>query len=232
MALLTNPLMTGFDQGVDAPPRWNGFVPDDARGPLTVGDPTDPASLAGTQVGVDAARDIVEQTYAKIQAAQQQAADQGQWTGGQVWEGGHPTGAGLLDAIGQMGTAVALGTGSGGDAPAGGLFLDRFDPRTGRKMVDPDLTVPGNHAYFVRNPAGEHLGTVETEWDPNVGDLNIANVQSNEGANSFGPAAVKQLRDALLDQYPDARTLSGYRVTGANPNREIFQRVQSDQGNP
>ena len=103
-------------------------------------------------------------------------------------------------------------------------------PVPGRKMVDPDLTIPGNHAYFVRNPAGEHLGTVETEWDPNVGDLSIANVQSNEGANSFGPAAVKQLRDALLDQYPDARTLSGYRVTGANPNREIFQRVQSDQG--
>ena len=114
MALLTNPLMTGFDQGVDAPPRWNGLVPDDARGPLTVGDPTDPASMAGTQVGVDAARDIVEQTYAKMLAAQQQAADQGQWTGGQVWQGGHPTGAGMLDAIGQMGTAVALGTGGDG----------------------------------------------------------------------------------------------------------------------
>ena len=128
MALLTNPLMTGFDQGVDAPPRWNGLVPDDARGPLTVGDPTDPASLAGTQVGADAARDIVEQTYAKIQAAQQQAADQGQWTGGQVWEGGHPTQAGLLDAIGQMGTAVALGTGSGGDAPAPGFTAYHGSP--------------------------------------------------------------------------------------------------------
>ena len=47
---------------------------------------------------------------------------------GQVWEGGHPTGAGMLDAIGQMGTAVALGTGSGGDAPAPGFTAYHGSP--------------------------------------------------------------------------------------------------------
>ena len=118
----------------------------------------------------DPQADALGQTYSAITdymaRQQQQSADQGLWDN----TTGLPTQKGLLDAIGQTGTAVALGTGSGGDAPAGGLFLDRFDPRTGRKMVDPDLTIPGNHAYFVRNPAGEHLGTVETEWDPNVGD--------------------------------------------------------------
>ena len=111
-----------------------------------------------------------------------------------------------------------------------GLSLDRFNPRTGRKMAAPDLTVPGAHAYFIKNTAGETVGTVDTEWDPHVGDLHIADVKSNEGANSLGPAAVTQLRAALLEQYPDARTLSGYRVTGSNPDRELFQRVQPDQG--
>ena len=200
----------------------------------------DPGLLSGPLLPVgDATPDVLRpdpqadalgQMYSTISdymtRQQAESARMGLWDD----QTGLPTAKGLLDAIGQTGTAVALGTGGGGDAPPGGLFLDRFDPRTGRKMVDPDLTIPGNHAYFVRNPAGEHLGTVETEWDPNVGDLSIANVQSNDGANSLGPAAVKQLRDALLDQYPDARTLSGYRVTGANPNREIFQQVQQDQG--
>ena len=209
----SNPLLTSDDSGNPL-----------SMAPWGVGDPTDPASLATAQVGTQPV-DALGQWLAAQRA---KSSQMGLWDD----QTGLPTQAGWADAIRQAGTAVALGTGSGGDAPPGGLFLDRFDPRTGRKMADPDLTVPGNHAYFVRNPAGEHLGTVETEWDPNVGDLNIANVQSNEGANSFGPAAVKQLRDALFDQYPDARTLSGYRVTGANPNREIFQRVQSDQGRP
>ena len=128
MALLTNPLMTGFDQGVDAPLRWTGVVPDDARAPLTVGSPPEddrPAWLR-PDPGADAARDVVEQTYAKMQAAQQGALDQGQWTGGQVWEGGHPTGAGMLDAASQY--ALGLGT---KDLDVGGVpgIADRVSTR-------------------------------------------------------------------------------------------------------
>ena len=77
----------------------------------------------------DPQADALGQTYSAITdymaRQQQQSADQGLWDN----TTGLPTQKGLLDAIGQTGTAVALGTGSGGDAPPGGLFLDRFDPR-------------------------------------------------------------------------------------------------------
>jgi hypothetical protein len=44
--------------------------------------------------------------------AQQQAEAQrrGLWTGGQVWEGGHPTAAGATDAAGQYAQGVLMGT--------------------------------------------------------------------------------------------------------------------------
>ena len=32
---MANPLMTGFNQGVDPSDQWNKLTPDDARGPLT-----------------------------------------------------------------------------------------------------------------------------------------------------------------------------------------------------
>ena len=118
MVLQPNPLMTGFDQGVNGRNPWNSLTPDDARGPLTL----DPQGVAlGQQF--QAIKD-------QIAAEQAEAEARGQWTGGQVWEGGHPTGAGMLDAIGQVGTAVALGTGSGGDAPAPGFTAYHGSPHS------------------------------------------------------------------------------------------------------
>ena len=118
MVLQPNPLMTGFDQGVNGTNPWNSLTPDDARGPLTL----DPQGVAlGQQF--QAIKD-------QIAAEQAEAEARGQWTGGQVWEGGHPTGAGMLDAIGQVGTAVALGTGSGGDAPAPGFTAYHGSPHS------------------------------------------------------------------------------------------------------
>lgn len=111
------------------------------------------------------------------------------------------------------------------------LSLERVNPRTMKPVsAELNLDVPGRHAYVVRNPKGDHVGTIDTEWNPDIGELHIADIQSGAGANSLGPGAVKQLRDMLLEQYPDAKTLSGYRITGAGPNRETFQRVVPYQG--
>jgi hypothetical protein len=211
------------------------LFPDEDRSrfqPLLIPPPPDERGPLAPDPRADASRDALGQVYQQVSdyiaKQQQDAIDKGLWEGGQVWEGGHPTRGGLLEAARQTAEGVAMGTTSSGGK---GLILERVNPRNLRPMSgDADLTVPGNHAYYVRNPAGEHLGTVDTEWNPRVGELHIADLQSPEGANSLGAATIKQLRAALLEQYPDARTLSGYRISGSNPNREIFQRLQPYQG--
>jgi hypothetical protein len=200
--------------------------PPDERGPLA----PDPRADAFAQ----ATGQVYQQVSDYIAKQQRDAIDRGLWEGGQVWEGGHPTRGGLLDAARQTAEGVAMGTTSSGGGPRPpGLSLERVNPRNLRPMSgDADLTVPGAHAYTVRNPAGEHIGTVDTRWDPQTGELHIADIQSPDGANSLGAGAMKQLRATLLEQYPDARSLSGQRITGAGPNREIFQRVRPYQGRP
>jgi hypothetical protein len=60
----------------------------------------------------------------------------------------------------------------------------------------------------------------------------------NEGKNSLGLAAIRQIRDMLVERYPGVRALSGQRITGAvsadrrsgsGPGREATQTVRGDQ---
>jgi hypothetical protein len=86
-----------------------GLLPVDDRGPLA----SDPRA--------DVLGDALGETYRAISdemARQQQiSADRGLWSGGGLLEGGHPTRTGVLNAIGQTGTAVALGTGGAPERP-------------------------------------------------------------------------------------------------------------------
>lgn len=102
-------------------------------------------------------------------------------------------------------------------AGAGGRFsLEQVNPRTLKPLSsEPDLTQPGSHAFTIKNPAGEPVGLVDTVWSPDTGGLHIADLQSNEGANSLGPSAIRQVRDLLVARYPGVKTLSGQRITGA-----------------
>lgn len=59
-----------------------------------------------------------------IKRQQQQALDSGQWSGGQAWEGGHPTVKGLLDA-GQQYTSALVGSTA---APGEGLRINTRIP--------------------------------------------------------------------------------------------------------
>jgi len=125
---------------------------------------------------------------------------------------GWPTKAGYLDAVQQYGNALLLGTG----APGGRFGLERIHPRTLRPLAqEVDLGKPGAHAFQIKGPKGETLGVVDTEWNPETGGLHIADFQSNEGANSLGPGLVRQIRDQLLSLYPEAKSLTGQRITGA-----------------
>jgi hypothetical protein len=114
-------------------------------------------------------------------------------------------------------------------APQSGVSLEEIAGR--RHWAQPNLK-----SYSIQDPTGRHLGTIDTNWDPMLGDLRVENVQSVGGPNSMGPASIKQLRAALLEQYPEAQILSGERITGAGPGggegagRETFQRVKPYQG--
>jgi hypothetical protein len=132
--------------------------------------------------------------------------------------------------LGMMGTTATS---------ARGFSLEQVHPRTLRPLPnEPDLARPGDHAFSIKDPTGSPVGTVDTAWNPDTGSLHIADIQANEGANSLGLAAVRQIRDLLLARYPGARTLSGQRITGAvsagrpsrsGPGREATQVVRDDQ---
>jgi hypothetical protein len=83
--------------------------------------------------------------------ARQQAESErgGYWTGGQPWEGGHPTGKGLLDAAQQTGNALLAGSITPGVGPTGRMleldlnpnapgFADRISTRLPGARQAPD----------------------------------------------------------------------------------------------
>ena len=109
------------------------LYPDDDRSQwptslLPVDDGTPPVLQA------DPRADALGQTYRDVSdyLARQQAKSEaeGYWTGGGLLEGGHPTQKGLLDAIQQTGTAVALGTSAPGDAPPPGFTAYHGSPHS------------------------------------------------------------------------------------------------------
>jgi len=131
---------------------------------------------------------------------------------------GWPTKAGYLDAVQQYGNALLLGT----SAPGPKLSLERT-------TLPKEWAQPNNHKFTI-NRAGEEVGSVHTEYNPQTGELYVQDIESAGGPNAYGPAALRQLREALLEHYPEARTISGYRSTGAGAGRETWQRIKQYQG--
>jgi hypothetical protein len=95
---------------------------------------------------------------------------------------------------------------------------------------------PNEHIWNIKDPAGGNVGTIDTTWSPDTGNLHIEDFQSEGGPNTLGPTAIRQLRRALLQQYPGAQSLSGLRISGATyahknsgsgPGREATQTVRT-----
>lgn len=66
--------------------------------------------LAGAPSLADAWSHNVNALSDWLQREQQVSRDRGLWTGGNVLEGGHPTQAGVIDAAGQYGNALMMGS--------------------------------------------------------------------------------------------------------------------------
>ena len=205
------------------------LYPDDDRSQwptslLPVDDGTPPVLQA------DPRADALGQTYRDVSdyLARQQAKSEaeGYWTGGGLLEGGHPTQAGMMDALRQAGTAVALGTGAPGDAPAPRLNLERVFSKEGVGAGPQPLD---KHGYAITDPSGDFVGTLDTTWNPASKELLINDVAADKGANSLGPGTVRQLRDSLLDMYPGAKVIIGDRISGAGAGRQATQTIRKQQ---
>jgi len=141
-----------------------------------------------------------------------------------AWQTAGAVSDGGLAAPGMIG-AIRAYHGSPG-APSPGISLVDETSRWGREQK------PSGRNYAIEDANGRHLGTINTNWDPMMGELTVENIQGVGGPNSLGPTLVKQIRAALLEHYPETRVISGERVTGAGPGggdgagREAFQRVK------
>jgi hypothetical protein len=72
------------------------------------------------------------------------------------------------------------------------------------------------YGHDIVNEEGERTGTLTTTYNPKNKNINVEHISSAPySENSFGPANTRSLISALQDEYPDAQTLSGYRVSGA-----------------
>ena len=212
---------------LDQPAPQGGLL-----GPLQIQQPDVPPDTSHADA-LAATYNMVSDYLAK---QQQISADRGLWDEST----GMPTGAGLLDAARQYSNAVMMGTTAPGTQ--GGFSLEQVHPRTLRPLSEEtDMTQAGAHAFSIKDPNGDNAGIVDTEWNPDTGGLHIADFQSNEGANSLGLGAVRQIRDLLLARYPGVRTLTGQRITGATyadrpsgsgPGREAMQIVRDQNRSP
>ena len=95
------------------------------------------------------------QTYNKVsqylQEQQQRSIDEGYWTGGQVWEGGHPTERGLIDAAQQYGSGMLMGSTAPGVRAYHGSphSFERFD--IGKIGTGEGAQAYGHGLYFAEN---------------------------------------------------------------------------------
>jgi hypothetical protein len=107
----------------------------DPDNPLTQGAPTwaDVPGASTVMSGVSKGTGWVDDWIAR---QQQQALQQGYWTGGSVFQGGRPTGAGLVNAARQYGNALLMGTTAPGRPAAPAYQLETHSPEA--------LGLPGN----------------------------------------------------------------------------------------
>jgi hypothetical protein len=188
-------------------PGASGGAPTDLLGqPLQVlGTPPDTGPDQGAALG---------QTYQMITDAMARQREQSRQMG-LLGDDGLPTQAGMVDAARQYAQGVMMGT----TAPE--LRLQRIGSWEGVGADNLD-----KHSYLIKGgPEQSYIGSLDTTWNPARRELQIADVRADEGANSFGIAGVRQLREAILAQYPGAKLISGNRISGAGPNRQATQKV-------
>jgi len=89
-------------------------------------------------------------------------------------------------------------------------------------------------AFAVQNEKGNGVGEMHVDYMPDEKRIHVNNIQSylgspsfvqgrgarnNENAWSLGPADMQSVIKELMDYYPEAKTISGHRVSGARWQR-------------
>ena len=67
---------------------------------------------------------------------------------------------------------------------------------------------------------GDPIGAVLGHYDPDTKTIRIESINSATGPNALGPAASRDIMRQLKTEFPDAKSISGERVSGARPERE------------
>jgi len=176
--------------------------------PSAVGQ-TAPNALAPQPTWADAWQFNAEHAQAELERQRAISEQRG------LWGPNGPTPAGARDAAQQTAMGVIMGT----TAPEARLSLDRVAQWKGAGNID-------NHTYLIKHPSGDYIGGVDTTWNPATGELNVGEIRADQGPNSMGPAAIRQLRDTLLEQYPDTKLITGDRISGAGAGRRATQKVK------
>jgi len=76
----------------------------------------------------------------------------------------------------------------------------------------------GNHDvhYYDIHKGEDKVGNVDISvHKKNPSRLNIENIEVNDGPNSIGPSAVRGITKQLKEHYPEAKYVTGKRVSGA-----------------
>jgi hypothetical protein len=159
---------------------------------------------------------------------QADAVQQGYWTGGQAWEGGHPTSKGLLDAAQQYGSSLVAGTAAPEAGAAASLLSPDaapklnpsalgFDDRISTRLPSKTPDVHDTADYTVDLPAfqsaqGPYLGRVAEALDrhPGVTDTSpegfISHISDN--LQALWDAVPGDWKAGAMNWYNGARTLA------------------------
>lgn len=85
--------------------------------------PPEMATDDGGVVGRFLQRNVVDPVGEWLAKKHKEAIDRGLWVGGEIWQGGRPTRAGVMDALHQTAEGVAMGTTSSGGGGRPGVRL-------------------------------------------------------------------------------------------------------------
>lgn len=84
-----------------------------------------------------------------------------------------------------------------------------------KKVSQGDGRFANVHDFDLLDGEGKRVGDIQLTYDEAKQDLHVEYVRHDEGPGAFGPRAVRDLARQLKAEFPEAKTISGIRVSGA-----------------
>lgn len=131
-----------------------------------------------------------------------------------------------LDDAAPMATTMVLGM-AGGDSP-GMSLVKRSLPKS---YIEAHGLNANDHLFDINRPDGRSIGTIHINYDPDTQTGRIISSYVGGGANFLGMRGAIRLRSQLQSAFPNMKVLSGERVSGANPDRDVSINVRSKSDN-